>query len=184
MKRIGILTEDYDNDGKGYRYLLEKEFGEKAIFLPIIPTMHGKQLDFRKKMARLIEIAFSQHELDFILYIRDLDALPSDESAKRTLQNWFDFAEKTANGISFMVIFESEALILADIETFCKIKKTKKIKLANTPMYQGTPKEYLMGKYKYQPNDLPKIFAQLNFATIQKNHKGFAKFIDELKTKI
>jgi hypothetical protein len=42
MKRIGILTEDYDNDGKGYRDLLKNELGEKAIFLPIIPTMRGK----------------------------------------------------------------------------------------------------------------------------------------------
>jgi hypothetical protein len=42
MKRIGILTEDYDNDGKGYRDLLKKKFGEKAVFLPILRLERGK----------------------------------------------------------------------------------------------------------------------------------------------
>ena len=182
MKRIGILTEDYDNDGKGYRYLLEKEMGEKAIFLPIIPTMRGKQLDNRKKMDGLIEKAFAQNKLDFILYIRDLDALPSDENAKTILQNWFSFVENIANGVSFMAIYESEALILADFETFCKIKKIK-AQYKSNPMYQEEPKEYLK-KYSYHPNDLPKLFAQLNFGTIMKNHKGFAQFIEALGEKI
>jgi hypothetical protein len=182
MKRIGILTEDYDNDGKGYRDLLKKKFGEKAFFLPILPLERGKQLDNRKKMAGLIEKAFTQNKLDFILYIRDLDALPSDERAKATLQDWFSFAENTAKGISFMVIYESEALILADFDTFCKIKKIK-AQYKKDPMYREDPKGYL-GKYGYNEKELPKIFAQLDFDTILKKHNGFAHFVDALKSQI
>lgn len=84
-----------------------------------------------------------------------------------------------------MNIYELEALILADIETFNKIYKVD-IKIKGNVMYQKEPKEFLKLKTKgcrkkYFESDCPDLFKRLRFNKIGSNCKYFSDFIAEFK---
>jgi hypothetical protein len=86
------------------------------------------------------------------------------------------------------MIVELESLILADIETFNQIYKTK-INFKGNPLFQVNPKEFLMEKThkaskKYLVDQTPEIFKELDFQKVHNNHKGeisFQTFIDDLE---
>ncbi|MEM1119146.1 MAG: hypothetical protein AAGJ18_01775, partial [Bacteroidota bacterium] len=89
--------------------------------------------------------------------------------------------------IFFLIIFEVESLILADITTFNKISKIN-YQLKTSPKFQVNPKELLKqitrkSKKQYKESDTPEIFQQLNFQNIYQNYQGeysFQTFINEL----
>ena len=103
-------------------------------------------------------------------------------------------ANQTKNTIKllpFIVIYEQEALILADIQAFNTIYKTAHTFTGN-PLFKSEPKELLKqwtrkSKRKYEESDTPEIFQQLNFQKVYKNHKGensFQSFIIALEKAI
>ena len=89
--------------------------------------------------------------------------------------------------ILFLTIYESEALLLADIEainTFYKIKLT----YSKNPLFE---KEHLQRKTqkRYKQSDCTELFKVLNFDLVYTNHSHsdhpcFQSFIDELDEKL
>lgn len=189
MKRIGIVSENYNNDSIAVGKLLKKKYSDRAVFIPLLKSISGKGLDETRKVVKILKDEIKQKKIDLLILVRDLDGLTSEKKKINTIENWAEKIQKqlTINPQLFIVIFELEAFILADIETFNKIYQLK-YQLKTSPKFQSEPKELLKqitrkAKRKYKESDTPEIFQQLNFQKVYQNHKGensFQSFIDEL----
>ena len=198
MVKIGVIGEHPQNDSQALINLLGqsgKIEKKKFRFKVILDRLRGSQLDENpstpnKKAVRLLRQAFLINKFNFIIYIRDLDKLPSNTKEIKEKKQWFDKFEKQAGngeGKFFLAIYELESLILADVDTFNKIYKTK-IKFSKNPMFQDDPKGLLMkatskNQKKYKESDCSDLFKKLDITTILKNHKGvnsFKEFYDNL----
>ena len=192
MKRVGIISENYENDSKPLRHLLSRVFDkQKAVFIPILPKIEGNQLERIRKVLIALKSESVTKRLDCLILMRDLDGLPS-ESKKIALRNkWFKEIE---NGISkkcipFLIIYELEALMLADITTFNKIYKIK-YQPKGQPKFQKDPKDLLKKltahpKKTYHESHAADIFQKINHQELLNNHSGkiysYESFIDTLK---
>ncbi|MFN7118229.1 MAG: hypothetical protein ACK4TA_15620 [Saprospiraceae bacterium] len=195
MTRIGIFSENYDHDSCALRNILEQTYDKtKYVFLPIIKTMEGDNLENVKKVRGLLEKDIQKRRLDFVIILRDLDSDPSDTEKIKKRTEWFKkVAIKQELDIFFLTIYQLEALILADIQKFNELYDVK-ITLSNKPLFQQKPKEFLMqktfkAKRKYQESHAPEIFEELHFDELYNNHchpdhPCFQSFIDELTEKI
>ncbi len=193
MKRVGIIGENYENDSKPLRHLLSRVFDkQKAVFIPILPKFEGNQLERIRKLLIALKSEIITKRLDYLILMRDLDGLQSEVGKVEIRNNWF---KKVTNGTSkkcipFLIIYELEALILADIATFNKIYKTKYQPKGN-PKFQKDPKGLLKKltarpKKTYHESHAADIFQKINHQELIKNHSGkaysYESFIDELKT--
>ncbi len=188
--KVGIVGENAQNDAQALQALLNSVL-ETGVELSIYPKkFEGGQLDGDKFFR---SIAVEAQFLDWIILVRDLDGLESDTTKLREKDLWFDKVNKKAakKGIFFLVIYEMEALILADIEGFNRYYGLQTQSVGN-PISKFEPKELLKKmtaktqKGVYKENQALDIFKSLNFKTIYKNHKGersFQTFADELKDK-
>ncbi len=193
--KIGIISENYFNDSKAYKVLLDKHVfkkGKKKLnisFIPIGKKIEGTYL-LTGKVVRIINTECKKKNLDFVIFAKDLDALSTD---RRAIQVLTKKIEQIAQQVSikilpFIVIFEQEALILADIKAFNKEYGTNS-SFSKDPKLQPNPKKLLKKltnktKKKYKESDTPEIFQQLDFQTVFNNHKGensFQSFIKELE---
>ncbi len=89
-----------------------------------------------------------------------------------------------SKGIFFLAIYEMEALILADIDTFNRYYNLN-YELDKEPIEYEKPKEFLkeQSNYKYKTSHCIKIFEVADFEKIYENHKGeysFQSFINRL----
>lgn len=193
MKRVGIIGENPENDSKPVKILLEKEYAEKDVhFFVMLKKFRGSQLDGKngrpsQKAIRVLRQEFRVEKPQFVIYIRDLDGLPSEKKKIEVKENWFKLLDKEAandKGIFLLNIYELEALILADISTFNRLYGVN-IAFRKNPMYQSGPKEFLINgtlkspKRQYQESHAADIFEQLDIEKI-KNHQQYNKFIEEL----
>ncbi|MGB3778273.1 MAG: DUF4276 family protein [Tunicatimonas sp.] len=142
------------------------------------------------KAKRLLRAEWKSTEMDFILYIRDLDAAESNTTARQLKENWFAALDGNTNseGILLLNIYELEALILADITTFNKIYSTK-INFGGDPMKKSQHKEYLKRKTRknrrrYKESDTPELFKQMDINSLIKTCRYFSTFIKDLITKL
>lgn len=189
MIRIGIFGEHFDNDAQALKALLGKRFYDKkkVIFIPIIKNLRGGQLDQTKKLKRLLKVEVKNEKLNYVIAMRDLDGLPSEIEKIRLKQNWYQKLEMGKSGIFFLVIFEAEALILADIETFNK-KYGTRIPFSGDPLMMESPKTFFerqtaKSAKSYEEAHALDIFGKLNFEKIYTNHTGpisFKTFVDTL----
>ncbi len=193
MIRIGIIGEHPYNDSKPIKILLEKEYKDKEVqFFILFNNIRGGQLDdkidkpSRKAIAQLKD-AFRAKKLDFVIYIHDLDGLPSDEKKIKIRENWFKILDREGanrKGIFLLNIYELEALVLSDINAFNQLYSVN-IAFKGNPMYQAEPKELLKEKTaksprgKYKEADAANIFEQLDIEKI-KNHRQYKQFIAKL----
>ncbi len=193
--KIGIISENFDNDSAALRALLgqhifkEKQKIIKVTFKPIGRKIEGDHL-LTPKSARIINAECKRYNIDLVILAKDLDGLPSNQKKIKEIEDKIQKIAKQATTklLPFIVIFEQEALILADIQTFNRIYKTTYTSTKN-PLFQSEPKELLKqltgnSNKKYRESDTPKIFQQLDFQTVFNNHKGensFQSFIKELE---
>jgi hypothetical protein len=188
MIRVGLVGED-PNDTLSIKNLLEKRYKGKVQFYQLARRVMGYQLD-NPKIKRSLPIEFEEHECKFIIYIRDLDAFKSQDDKLKAKIKWFKDLDSVVNGegILLLNIWELEALILGDIETFNKIHQTTH-KFTGDPMLVKEPKEFLMrltskSKKQYKEAHCPEIFKQLNIDEIEKKCGCFKDFIKEFNEKI
>lgn len=188
--KVGIVGEHPKNDSESLKILLSNVV-EKNVQLSVYPKkFSGGQLDGDKFFRTLeTEAAF----LDWVILVRDLDGLASDISKVQEKEKWFEKANKISKrkGIFFLAIYEMEALILSDIDSFNNYFGLN-VKAIGNPLFKEKPKEYLeqltekTQKGKYDENHASKIFKDLNIKNIYENHKGersFHSFANELKEK-
>jgi len=197
--RIGIISENYDHDSKALKALLAKHSFKnkkkqtiKVLFFPIGRTIEGDQL-MSPKISRVINIECKKKNIDLVILAKDLDALPSNSQKIKKLIEKIKLVAKQIDQylLSFIIIYEQEALILADIQTFNSIYGTS-YSFTKNPKVQAEPKELLKSitaksNRKYKVSDTPEIFQQLNIQTVLKNHSGdnsFQSFIKKLEEKL
>ncbi len=177
MIRIGILGENFDNDACALKALLERNtFNWEVNFFPIIKSLTGGQLENVRKLKKRIEAEIAINRLDYVVCMRDLDALPSEAGKIKLKEEWYRKLEMGNIGIFFLVIVEAEAIILADIETFNK-KYGVRIPSIGNPLLQANPKAFLKqhtskSAKKYQEAHALEIFKALNFEKVYTNHTG------------
>jgi Domain of unknown function (DUF4276) len=183
MINIGLLGED-PNDTSSIKNLLNQKYHGKVQFYPLANRINGYQLD-NPKIKRSLPIEFEAKSCDFIIYIRDLDGLKSDQSKINERLKWFHELDKTINnkGILLLNIWELEGLILADIDTFNKLYHIT-YKFKKDPMAVKEPKELLKhitskSKKKYHESDCPEIFEKLSIDTIENGCSYFKEFLLE-----
>jgi hypothetical protein len=190
MMRIGLVGENPNDTISVKNLLLKNKSYQKIHFEPIAKKVRGSQIANTRKLGNIVESELTKKQFHIIIFINDLDGLPSHKNKIKEKQNWFNELNKTTGnkGIFLLNIFELEALILSDIECFNKIFKTK-IKYAADPMYHKEPKEFLIKETKgrpkkYSENDCPAIFKQLDIKTVAKNCKYFKEFLATFDARI
>jgi hypothetical protein len=158
----------------------------------LLKNLRGGQLDNPFKLIKILKLELKKEAVNIIIFIRDLDGLISESDKIVERNQWFQNIEQNlntkANALFFLIIYELEALIFADISTFNKLYNTS-LKENKNPLFIELPKEKLI-TVSYKKNktdkesDAPNIFENLDYDTVYQNHEGkisFQKFIDELE---
>lgn len=168
--------------------LLSKSF-ENIYFFNLIENIRGSMLE-NQKTKHFLRIEYQTQKPDLIIFIRDLDSVYSDTDQLKKRKNYFaDFNSVVdKKGILLLNIFEIEALILADHETFNNIYNSQLAEIIN-PMEVIEPKEllYLTTRKlekKYSESDCPEIFKTININVLIAKCPFFKIFIDKLSNAI
>lgn len=184
--KVGIICED-SYDTTAIKNLLSRKYPYQ--FKPILKQVKGHQLNSAKS-RRLLKIELMGHIYPVIIYTRDLDGLETEIQKKEKIFTWFkNMASVNANkGILLLNIYELEALILADIDTFNRQFGTN-VKFTGNPMYKEEFKEYLKEqtrkcRRKYEVPENPGIFKLLRIEELIKNCPYFEEFIIVFDRKI
>ena len=178
--KIGLVGEA-PSDTTAIQNLLSRQYPD-FDFVTLLDRIHGSMLDNKKAISRLLRIEYEDQQPDIIIFIRDLDALENDRSAKRKRQAIFSYSNRIVNrtGIALLNIYELEALILADIDTFNNYYGTEVAEFAD-PMMVPTPKEVLInatkGTNKFEESHNPALFNLLSFDIVRTRCRYFATFL-------
>lgn len=190
MIRVGLVGED-PNDTSSIKNLLETKYKTKVHFEPLVKGIKGHQLD-SPKIKKALPIEFEDQKCKFVIYIRDLDAFKSQNNKLKAKTKWFKDLDALVNkqGLLLLNIWELEALILGDLDTFNSIYKTSH-KFTQDPTLVADPKKLLKqittaanSKKIYKESHCPEIFKQLNIANIEKRCSCFKDFITEFDKKL
>ncbi|CAM3945027.1 DUF4276 domain-containing protein [Mucilaginibacter galii] len=188
MIRVGLVGED-PNDTASIKHLLEKKYSNKVKFLPLARRIRGDQLE-SAKLRKSLPIEFTENKCSFVIYIRDLDAFESQSAKVQERKRWFKSLDSVINnkGILLLNIWELEALILGDIDTFNSIYKINH-KFSSNPMLQDKPKELLKRitshtNKQYKEAHCPELFKLLDIDKIEKSCLCFKNFIADFEKKL
>lgn len=184
MKRIGIISENYQNDACAFKAFLTPQYKGKIEFVPLYKGQDSAPPI--NKVIRTMPSDIRKNKLDAVLFMRDLD-----KEAERVIKNhWYKSIQKdiTIKSIFFLAVMEFEALILADIEKFNTLYGVKG-NYEKDPKLEEKPKELLKArtekaKKQYHQNDCLKIFTELNFDIVYQKHKeedSFQAFINRFE---
>ena len=188
MKKIGLIGED-PNDTLAIKNLLEQRYPKKFQFKQLIKNKKGYQLD-NARVSHALKIEFDDFKPHHVIFIRDTDAIESEKEKIKKVLDWFKKLNSIVNnkGLLLANIYELEALILADIDSFNKLYSTK-ISYTKNVMLQKEPKEFLIGKtFKnkktYSESHCPIIFEHLRVEIIIKNCRYFKEFCENLDDRL
>ena len=123
---------------------------------------------------------------DLVIFIRDLDGTLKKNSTLKDRKKYFTDQNRVVDkkGIFLLNIFELEALIISDIQTFNRIFNSE-LKYEVDPMTIENPKEDLKRKcHKFNESLNPKIFKQLNFHIVKRECEYFNDFVKRLEKKL
>lgn len=178
--KIGLVGEA-PNDTQSVQNLLEKEYPHEYFFL--LNNINGSNLD-NQKTKRLLRIEYQIEKPDLVIFIRDLDALEDDKTQLKLRKEYFTNFNSVVDkkGIFLLHIWEIEALILADIETFNK-KYNAKITFEGKPWEVVEPKELLRTAQGYTESDNADIFKELIFENTL-TCEYFKLFVKRFETQI
>ncbi len=180
MKRIGLVGED-PNDTASIKNLLAQKFGQQVFFKPLLKNIRGHQLD-NNSTERSLKAELLNEDFDTIIFIRDIDGLQSENLKVNKVAKWFAKLNAASGSIGVLLknIYELEALIFADIETFNNLYKTK-IRDDRNIHFIKDPKEVLKektrkGKKQYKESDCPELFKKLRYDVVKANSTMFSDF--------
>lgn len=184
MIKIGLVGEA-PNDTQAIKNILHKKYPKENVnIFFMLQRITGSQLD-SQKTKNFLRKEYEFNKPDIIIFIRDLDSVLPNKQQKDKLKLYFSESNSVVdgNGIFLLHIYEIEALILSDINTFNKIYETE-IVVNTDVMTIEEPKEFLKRHAKkYSESHNAKIFEQLSFDELLKC--GYFKiFIDNLEKKI
>lgn len=175
MKKIGLIGEA-PNDTYAIENLLKQVHKNDVEFVEMIKNIRGSSLDNQKTKHRLRK-NYERIKPDFVIFIRDLDGLENEKYKLQKRKEYFTNFNTVINkkGIYLLNIFEIEAIILSDLETFNNYYNCD-IEFNGDPMTQNEPKEFLISKSKYKESDCPDLFKELQFCKVLENCRYFSNF--------
>ena len=180
--KIGIVSENYKNDGEPIAMLLGRYLKGKAVFMQFCKNLNGNQLDTFKAFT-MLENECKKQKPDIVLFIRDLD---SDKKQKlRTIyfEKCKSCIEETQT-VFLLFVYEIEALALADLKTveaFYHLKKP--IQFTKTPEKQTNPKGFLQENTTYSESDMRELVQIFNLNEL-KTYTVWNDFIENISSKI
>lgn len=185
---VGLVGEA-PNDTNAIKNLLSRNY-QNLNFVTLLKNINGSMLDNNKAFRRILRIEYETQTPDLIIFIRDLDSLETDREAKLKRQETFNYSNNIVDkkGVFLLHIYEIEALIFADVETFNKHYGSSISKVID-PMRISEPKEELIKATKksaksYSEAHNAKIFDLLNFNILKSNCRYFNDFIRKLDAEI
>ena len=143
----------------------------------------GSSLENQKTKTEL-RIECKVFKPDIVIFIRDLDGILTKEYRnqrlkRQTYYNEFKCCTNVKKTVFLLNIWEIEALILADINSFNLFYKCN-IDFEDNPMLITNPKEYLYElNRKYSNSHNAKIIELADFDVIYNNCLYFKKFINK-----
>lgn len=174
--KIGLVGEA-PNDTQSIKNLLQKKYTD-LDFVFMLQRINGANLD-SQKTKRFLRIEFESQKPDIVIFIRDLDAILPNKKKLYERKEYFTNSNSVVNkkGVPFLNIYEIEALILADIDSFNRFFGVKIPKVENV-MLVPEPKEYLRERAKkYNESKNSEIFNELSFETVFDNCEYFKRFV-------
>ena len=163
---------------------MNQKFGKDVSYIQLIKNIKGFHLDTIKAQKSL-KVECERRNLDIIIFIRDADGIYTDAAKIKKVETWFETLREhcTCKKLLLINIYELEALIFADIETFNRLYYTS-IKGNRDVKYIKEPKEELKnatekGKRKYRESDCPDLFKELRIEIVGKNCSYFKTFLAE-----
>jgi hypothetical protein len=187
MIKIGVFGESpYDTDA--ICNLLTKPYAGRFSFVKLLRRISSEELSSIGKMRRILKAEISSRtDVSAVIVVLDLDSHGQDAEALREKKAWFEKLNESfpQNGLLLLNVYELEALILADIETFNRLFRTS-IKFKGDPMAQKDPKEYLVRATRsyrrtFAVKDNPEVFSNLNIDQVKQKCRYFKEFIQNLE---
>lgn len=206
MVKIGLIGEN-PNDTSVVAKLLLQQLEGKVDFFPMLNDVNGDNLDTDHAL-RMIRREYEIHRPSLIIYIRDLDDLETNKekiaARKAVFKKRYNRVEGKA--MLLLIVVESEALVLADIDGFSqylllqKLRKDPALTLeqkehfmqankdllahVGDPMHEPDPKQTLIDLFGYDEGKLPRIAEHLRLSIVLQNHRGFALFFKRFLKKL
>ncbi|QKJ29070.1 DUF4276 family protein [Mucilaginibacter mali] len=188
MIKVGLVGED-PSDTSSIKNLLEKRYKKQVQFCVLTPRIKGYHLD-TKKLKDQLPIEAKDKKCNLVIFVRDLDDLASNKNKLKQRKDWFQSLNVLVDnkGVLLLNIWELEALILGDIDTFNAAYKTSHKTKAN-PMFQSKPKEFLKQltarlNKQFHESHCPEIFKKLDIDLVEKNCSCFSAFITEFNKRL
>ena len=183
--KIGLVGEA-PSDTNAIKNLLSKKYPLGIYeYVAMLERINGSMLD-NQKTKRLLRIEFENQKPDILIFIRDLDGTINKNTALADRKTFFRDFNRVVNkkGVLLLNIFEIEALLLADIQTFNTYFNSN-IEYLEDPMEKENPKEFLKDNCKkYDESFNPEVFALLDFDIVYNNCKYFKGFIKRFEKKL
>lgn len=179
--RVGLLGES-PNDTEAIKVLLQRQYAARITCFALLERLTGGTLD-SNKILRALPVACDRKRPDVIVVIRDLDALASDAAQFKIRRAYFARINEQVGGqaLYLLHIYEFEALIAADIQTFNALYKSV-CKVPGDPTQLVDPKKLLQQathkspKGAYHENHSAAICAKLDYAKLVRNCRYFREF--------
>lgn len=187
MIRIGLIGED-PNDTRAIQNLLQPVLGGMVHLVPLLRNLRGDQLE-NNKFSRMLATELKTDQKDIYVFIRDADGIATESEKIKSRHAWYQKHRKNIKQPTHFLlnIYELEALIFANIETFNRLYGTA-IKADREVTLIVEPKEALKrhntvpnSRKKYEESHCPKIFSELDFDLVQKRCVYFSEFVSELQ---
>lgn len=181
MIKVGLVGED-PNDTSAIRNLLSQQFGDRVRFVPLVERRRGSQLD-TIKFSRELQIDLRTKQPRIVLFIRDADGIATETEKLEKQQCWYQKHSRQMSQphLFLLNVYELEALIFADIDTFNSIYGTS-IRFGGDVTMKSDPKGELKRESKkqqnhYEESDAPVVFSKLNLHTVKNRCDYFKDFV-------
>ena len=180
--KIGLVGEA-PADTLSIKNLLSKKYKDLNFVELLKNKITGSSLENQKTKTELRIECITQRP-DIVIFIRDLDGLLTPKYRKKRLQrqdyyNGFKGCTQVKKTIFFLNIWEIEALILSDINSFNKYYKCN-VEFNGNPMSVEEPKEHLFSLHnKYSESHNGNIMEGIDFDKVYENCAYFKSFINK-----
>ena len=185
IKKIGLVGED-PHDTIAIQNLLKQKYHSGMIYFSMLKNKRGDQLE-NNRAKNALHLECADKNPDIIIFIRDADGTIAQTAFLEKRKNWYKEIIKGLDpkNILLLNIYELEALIFADIQTFNSQYHTS-IKPKGNVMHLKEPKELLRKETsklskKYAESHCPDLFKLLNIETISQNCAYFRDFLQEFE---
>lgn len=159
---IGLVGEA-PSDTSSIQNLLQRKYSHVNYFT-MLNGINGSMLD-NQKTKRLLRIEYELTKPQVVVFIRDLDGLVNEQDKIDARKKYFSDFNSVVDkkGILLLNIYEIEALIFADVDSF-NLRYSSTIQFDEDPSEIKDPKGILKeGCKKYKESENPEIFKILSF---------------------